>query len=224
MSTKGKKVRRRLLTIVLTPIFLAVGFVVFCNAWITIAAKDRIFHSATEAPANRVGVVLGTSKNLAPGRPNLHFKNRIQAAAELFKAGKVEHLLVSGSHADYYDEATDMTAALIALGVPEEAITKDKSGFRTLDSIIRAERIFGQDRYTIITDDFHVSRAVFLAMQNGQDVVGYASEHVAVKISAGSRLREVFARCKAVLDIFILDTQPRELGQPSPINVAGTES
>lgn len=207
------------------PLGLVLGFVVFCNAWITLSTRSRIFDSAGEAPANTVGVVLGTNKNFAPNRPNLHFTRRVEAAAELYRQRKVDHLLVSGAtNSAYYNEAADMAGALIELGVPPTAITRDESGFRTLDSVVRAQRVFGQDRYTIITDDFHVSRAVFLARRYRQDAIGFASAHVAAPLSAKSRFREIFARCKAVLDVYVFRTQPRELGDPVLIEVATVKS
>lgn len=210
--------------IVLSPLILVVGFVVFCNVWVTASTYGSVFRDEANAPRNAVGVVLGTTKNVGPNRPNLHFTNRMEAAAKLYKSGKVAHLLVSGAKdSRYYNEAKDMTEALTALGVPAAAITKDESGFRTLDSIVRAQRIFGQDRYTIITDDFHVSRAVFIARRNHQDAIGFASEHIDARLTTKTRVREVLARCKAVLDLYILRTQPRELGEASPIQVAAAE-
>ena len=209
--------------LVLMPVALVLAFVAFCNVWVTASTQGRIYRMPEETPSNAVGVVLGTNKNFAPNRPNLHFTNRIEAAVRLYKAGKVDHLLVSGAHnSEFYNEAADMAKALQAQGVPESAITRDESGFRTLDSVVRAQRIFGQRRYTVISDDFHVARAVFLARRYDQDPIGFASEHVRTSISAKTQLREVFARCKAVLDVYVLHTQPRELGEPSPIQVAGS--
>ncbi len=203
------------------PFLLLAGFVVFCNLLVSISTQDRVFRSAEEVPEKAVGVVLGTSKNVGPNQPNAHFITRVEAAAELFRMGKVQHLLVSGSNnSRYYNEPKDMEAALGRLGVPATAITQDEFGFRTLDSVVRAEKIFGQNSYVIITDDFHVTRAIFLAQHHEQDVVGFSAPGVDVHQSSRSRVREVFARVKAVLDIYLFDTQPRELGTPSPIQMA----
>ncbi len=224
VAKKNKKRRKRgkMVMFVAIPVLLLAGFVVFCNLLVSISAKNQVFQASDDLPANMVGVVLGTSKNVAPNRPNAHFITRVEAAAELFRTGKVQHLLVSGSSEAYYNEPKDMLQALNRLGVPKTAITQDASGFRTLDSVVRAKKIFGQHRYTIITDDFHVTRAVFLAERHGQDVIGFAAPGVNLQQSAKSRVREVFARVKAVLDIYVFDTQPKELGDPEPIRVAVT--
>tara|TARA_R110002096_G_scaffold318022_9_gene512427 strand:- start:287 stop:1069 length:783 start_codon:yes stop_codon:yes gene_type:complete len=220
------KIRRKsgkMVSLLAIPFLLLAGFVIFCNLLVSLSTQDKVFRSPDEVPENAVGVVLGTSKNVGPNRPNAHFTTRVNAAAELFKMGKVQHLLVSGSNnSRYYNEPKDMQTALGKLGVPDTAITQDESGFRTLDSVVRANKIFGQEHYTIITDDFHVTRAVFLASHHKHHVVGFAAPGVDVHQSAKSRIREVFARVKAVLDVYVFDTQPREMGVPAPIKVAGT--
>ncbi len=202
------------------PPTLVVAFVGFCNIWVMIASSGRVYSSPEDLPKNEVGLVLGTSKKIGPDRPNLHFRYRMQAAADLYNSGKVKHLIVSGSHdSAYYNEPADMTKALQELGVPESAITRDESGFRTLDSVVRASKVFGQNSYTVITDDFHIGRAIFLAKRYNLDVVGYSSKRVDPTVSATSRVREVFARVKAVLDVCVLGTQPREIGQSKPIQL-----
>lgn len=205
-------------------IALLAGFclVVGCNLVITFHSAGRIFSDPAGLPENSVGVVLGTSKLLAPNRPNRHFETRIKAAAGLYRQGKIRHILVSGSHnSPYYNEVRDMRKALIDLGVPGDVITEDPSGFRTLDSVVRAARVFGQVRYTVISDDFHIERAVFLARLQHSDVVGYAADRIEMRYSIRSRLREVFARVKAVLDVYLFHTQPRDLDAFQPIEVAG---
>ena len=186
------------------------------------AAGQRIFGDLASVPANDVGLVLGTSKSTLPGGfVNPHFAHRMEAAAALLHAGKVRHLLVSGNNdGQGYDEPADMKKALLALGVPMEAMTLDNAGFRTLDSVVRAKEVFGQRRLTIITDRFHCFRAVFLARHYGIDAVGYPSREVELRYSAKSRLREVLADAKACLDLYVLHTRPRFLGGPIPVRVA----
>jgi len=112
-----------------------------------------------------------------------------------------------------------MKQAVMALGVPESAITLDYAGFRTLDSVVRAREVFGQQKLTIITDEFHAYRAVFLARQYGIDAVAYCSAEVPMSRSAEARIREYGARVKAVLDLFVLHTRPRFLGPKEEIIV-----
>jgi SanA protein len=199
-----------------------VGLVtLFCNLWVVGSTHDAVFSDVADMQSNEVGLVLGTSPKVAPEQPNLHFKGRVEAAAALYDEGKVRVLLVSGANPnDYYNEPKVMTEALVKLGVPKKAIRSDFAGLRTLDSVVRAKKIFGQDRITIISDDFHVPRAIFLARQSGIEAVGLAGESVSLDMSYKTRLREWLARVKAVLDVYVLGTEPRFLGEPIEIELA----
>lgn len=186
------------------------------------AAVDRIYDGVESVPANEVGLVLGTSKFTRGDVRNPHFDHRMEAAARLYHAGRVRHLLLSGDNGTRrYDEPADMRAALLALGVPDAAMTADDAGFRTLDSVVRARKVFGQTRLTIITDRFHAARALFLALHEGVDAVAFPSAEVDLRSSAKSRARECLADVKACLDLWVLHTQPRFLGEPIPVRVAG---
>jgi SanA protein len=182
------------------------------NLWIALRAQGRVFADVAEMPPNDVGLVLGTSRGPAGWR-NPFFANRIAAAAELYRAGKVKHLLLSGDNRrPSNDEPTDMRKALQKHGVPESATTLDAAGFRTLDSFARAKEVFGMTKLTIITDDFHVERALLLARHYGIDAIAFPSKPVPLKWAKKTRLREVAARCKALLDIYVLRTKPHFLG------------
>ncbi|MGE0130367.1 MAG: vancomycin high temperature exclusion protein [Blastocatellales bacterium] len=186
---------------------------VLINLWITQSAKPRIYDDASKVPANDVGLLLGSSARVGRGHVNPHFRNRAEAAARLYHEGKVKHLLLSGdNHIASYDEPTDMKDALLELGVPRSAMTLDYAGFRTLDSIARAKSVFGLNRLTIITDDFHSQRALFLSRSYGVDAVAFRSEPVPLEYSATTRMREWLARVKAFLDVYALRTQPRFYG------------
>jgi len=191
------------------------------NQWIVQSTRPAVYQNLESLPDKPVALVLGTAKLLRSGRVNPHFRERIRAAAALYHAGKVQHLLLSGdNHAAGYDEPSDMREALLAFDVPESAMTLDYAGFRTLDSVVRARRVFGLTTATIVTDDFHAARAVFLARHEDLDAVAYCSASISKSFSARTRLREVAARVKAALDIYILHTQPRFLGEPVSINLA----
>ena len=184
------------------------------NVWIELRARGRV-HSRIEdvAPAE-TALVLGTSPQLRGGGPNRFFAGRIAAAATLYRAGKARHLLLSGNRTGASDEPTAMREALVAEGVPQSATTLDYAGFRTLDSVARAKQIFGVTRLTIVTDDFHAARAVLLARHFGIDAQAYCSERLSLRSSKKTRLREIAARGKALLDLYLLRTQPRFLGPP----------
>lgn len=179
------------------------------------SAEGRLYSRIDEVPERPVALVLGTAAKVADGRDNLFFKFRVRAAADLYHAGKVRHVLVSGDNGNRsYDEATDMRDALIALGVPEAAIVRDHAGFRTLDSVIRCKRVFGQEAVTIVSQRFHNERALYIARHEGMDAVAYCARDVAVSASPATYVREYFARVMALLDVHLLNRAPRYLGEP----------
>jgi SanA protein len=192
------------------------------NAWILSRAGDRIFTSPAAAPANDVALVLGTSR-LAGDHvsQNPFFYGRLDAAAELYRTGKAKHLLLSGdsSHAGY-DEPAWMRDGLLKRGVPASAMTLDDAGFRTLDSVARARLVFGLSRLTIVTDDFHLPRALFLAQAQGLEAAGCQSAPVPWRWSVKTRIREFASRAVACLDVYVLHTAPHFWGPgvPLPVN------
>lgn len=189
------------------------------NVWVVQTSRGKMFHRIEEIPQRPVGLVLGTGKQLANGRLNAHFRNRIAAAAQLYHADKVRHLIVSGdNHVAGYDEPSDMRDALVAAGVPARVITLDYAGFRTLDSVVRAQKVFGQDRLTIISGEFHNYRALFICRYHGIDAVAFNARPVAVRYSLRSYVREWFARVLAIADLYVFRTQPKFLGEPVPLS------
>ena len=186
------------------PLLSVAAVVVVCNLWIVLSTQGRVFNSAAEIEARAVGIVLGTSKKVGPDTPNQHFVNRLTAAAALYQEGKVDRLLVSGYRdSKYYDETRDMIAKLKELGVPESAILADDQGLRTYDSVMRAKAVFGFDSVIIISDDFHVNRALFIADHYGLDAIALRSERVDYEDSRKVRTREYFARVKALIDLYV---------------------
>lgn len=193
---------------------LGLGFIFGCERWIGHAAKGRCFDKVEAMPAAPVAVVLGTSKRLPDGRANLFFLPRMEAAAALFKAGKVQALIVSGDNGTPgYDEPTDMKRALMQMGVPAEQIVCDYAGFRTLDSVVRAKEVFGQQRMIFVSQRFHNARAIYLARAFGIEAYGLNATDVPVALSVKTFLREKLACVKAVLDVNVLGTRPRFLGE-----------
>jgi len=188
------------------------------------AAKGRIFRALSEVPENKVALVLGTAKFTAQGRPNLHFRQRIDAAAALFHARKVEHLLVSGDNGSKdYDEPSDMRDALVAAGVPSEAITCDYAGFRTLDSVVRAKEIFKLSQFTIVSEEFHCQRALWIARKHDVDAIAFAAADLNFRWSARVKVREILARTLCGIDLYILQRGPRYLGAEEPIMVSANK-
>jgi SanA protein len=198
-----------------TAFFLVFCFLslVLCNYWINASTSAQLYDETMSIPSRKVGLVLGASKNTIHGGHNLYFTYRMRAAYDLYRAKKVQYLLVSGdNHIEGYDEPSDMREALIALGVPDSCIVLDYAGFRTLDSVVRCKEVFGEDSITVISQEFHNQRAVFIANKNGINAIGFNAKEVDKHYSLNTRIREYFARVKCVLDIYILHTSPKFLG------------
>lgn len=196
-------------------------FFFICSIWSIIASdlitvsqtKSDIYSSVSELPENKVWLLLGTSKYTSGGRRNLFYLYRIRAAHELYENEKIEYILVSGDNStQQYNETDTMVTDLIELWVPEEKIYGDYAGFRTLDSVIRAREIFGQSEYTIISQEFHLQRAVFIAKQKWIDAVGFAARDVPVWLAPRVWIRERLARVKMMIDI-IFQIKPKFLGE-----------
>jgi SanA protein len=190
---------------------LALAVTLFGCDWLMVnAGKNRLYDKATDLPEKRVLLVLGCSKLVQNARINLFFTYRIKAALAAWKAGMAKAIIVSGdNHSKDYDEPSDMKAALMEAGVPESVIYCDYAGLRTLDSIVRSRRIFAQEKITIVSQRFHNERAVFLAQQYGLDAIGLNAQEVPVSNALQTHLRETLARVAAVLDCWVLGTQPK---------------
>lgn len=191
------------------------------NRWVINSSDAYITDKWALLPDNDVGLVLGTSPYLSNGKNSPAFQGRIDAAAELYRVGKIKHLIVSGANPDEtYNEPRAMRKALMQAGVPDEAITMDFAGFRTLDSVVRARQVFKLERFTIITQKYHSYRAVFIARKFGVPAYGFIAPANADG-RPGNRhpAREVLARMAAVLDLFVLNTKPKFLGAPEDVPV-----
>ena len=174
-------------------------------------AQTDIYSDIKKVPAKKAALVLGTAKYIVGGGKNYFYTYRIRAAAELFKAGKVKTIVVSGDHSTkYYDETGKMQKDLIKAGVPSKYITLDPLGVRTLDSVVRAEAIFDLKDYIIVSQRFHLERALFIAKAKGQKVIGYRAKDIPGTTAAyRMKAREYLARAKAFLDVYILHTMPK---------------
>lgn len=206
--------KRRLAKLLLLALVICAVGVIAANRTIRRAAAGKTYSDVHAIPHRSVGLLLGCQKYLAGNRPNLFFQNRVAAAADLYREGKVDYLLVSGdNHIRGYDEPTDMKTALVEQGIPAEKIYLDYAGFRTLDSVVRAKEVFGLTQVTIISQKFHTQRAIFIANHRGLDAIAFNAPDVDAYDSFGTRVREHFARVKAVLDIYVLRKQPHFLGE-----------
>ena len=196
-------------------------FVVLALFRISSFAFDT-YDSVNEIPYNEVGLILGTSSLTSDGERNPFFANRIQAASLLFRKGKIDYVLVSGDnrHASY-NEPRQMMNALIKAGIPKERIVADFAGFSTIDSIVRASKVFMLRDVTIISQEFQNERALFIAKREGMNAIGFNARDPSSKLAHYIvYVREVFARLKCILDVYFLNTQPTFLGDPIPIGTS----
>ena len=213
--SKNKPCKFRLALIIsLTAIAVLCSIAIYiCNTVIIRNADDKLYTSTENIPYNEVGLLLGTSPYLKNGNPNNYFNYRIDAATELYKSGKIKYILISGDNRkNDYNEPEEMKSRLIEAGVPPEAIYLDYAGFRTLDSVVRANKIFGQKKFTVISQKFHNERALYIAGKNYLDCIGYNAKDVTAYAGLKTRARELLARVKVFADI-ITDKQPHFLGE-----------
>ncbi len=205
------KIRKRYV-VALTFLFLASPLLVDQ----AIAWSVRVHTEPASLPESPVGLVLGTSPTTR-GHANVFYTARIEAAARLFHSGKVRALIVSGDNSRVsYNEPDAMREDLIAAGVPPMYITCDYAGFRTLDSIIRARDVFGQEDIIVVSQPFHAERAVFLAKQHGMRASAFAARTPRRRAWIKVRVREVLARCLAVADL-LRNKGPKFLGPQVPV-------
>ncbi|SHI49684.1 SanA protein [Mesonia phycicola] len=211
---KKRKVQYLLIIIILSPIL----FIGASNYFIEKNSINKTYFNTSQIPQNKVGLVLGTSKKLQNGNINLYFKYRIEATVALYKEEKIEFILVSGDNSSKnYDEPSDFKEELIKFGIPEDKIFLDYAGFRTLDSVIRAKEIFGQNNITIISQQFHNERAIYIAEHNGINAVGFNAKNVSYAYGIRVQLREYLARSKVFLDI-LFHVKPKFLGDKVKIS------
>lgn len=198
-------------------VFAVAVALLMIDRWVSYQASDQVYMSQAEVENVDVAVVLGTSKYLGKVL-NEYYTQRIDAAISLYQEGKVANFLLSGDNAHRsYNEPWTMKRDLLKAGIPDEKIFLDYAGFRTLDSVVRAKEIFDTDDFLIISQKFHCERALFIA--NFHDInakciaVPGPTSHSGIKV----RVREVFARAKAVLDLYITNARPKFLGPKEPI-------
>lgn len=198
-------------------LLLLIMFIFFCNRMVENSAEGKTFSSLKTIPYNRVGVVLGTSKYQVEGGINLYFEYRVEAIVALYNSKKIDFILVSGDNSSmFYNEPQAFKNTLMKHGIPAEKIYLDYAGFRTLDSMIRAHKVFGLTHFTVISQQFQNERAIYLANQHNIDVVGFNAKNVSSSYGLKTQLREYLARCKAVIDV-VLNVKPKYLGKPVEI-------
>lgn len=177
--------------------------------------ESLIYNDLKKVPKKKAALLLGTAKYVKGGGKNYFYTYRIRAAVALWKAKKIDAIVVSGDNSTkYYDETTTMYKDLIKAGIPSKYIAKDHAGLRTLDSVVRAEAIFDLDDYIIVSQEFHLKRALYIAQSKGQKAIGFAAKDIKGTATAKKmEAREFFAGIKAFLDVKVLMTEPKFYGK-----------
>lgn len=209
-------IRGRKAISILAALFLILSILAlyFANDIVNRETDLFIFRNLRDVPAERVGLVLGTSRYTSSGKANPFFYNRIQAAKALFFFGKVQYLLLSGDNRYFsYNEPREMRKELLRMGIPDSVIVMDFAGFRTLDSVVRGKKVFKLNQFIIISQEFHGRRAVYIARHHDIDAIAYVANDPPSEYTWTVELREYFARVAMLLDLYLFDTKPYFLGE-----------
>ncbi len=198
---------------VITVSLLCVIFIVCVNVTISNEGSKYCYNSIDSIPHNHCALVLGTSKYLANGSRNSYYTNRIKAAVELYFCNKVDYIIVSGDNRNRnYNEPITMYNDLVTAGIPGRKIILDYAGFRTLDSVVRGKEVFGQERFTIVSQSFHNHRAIYIARKKGVEAIAFNAEDATGVVELRVQIREVAARILVIFDM-ITEKQPHFLGE-----------
>jgi vancomycin permeability regulator SanA len=187
------------------------------GAWVTRSTSPYVYRDLASVPERPAGIVFGAG--VRDGVLSSVLRERVDAGIALYRAGKVRKLLMTGDNGRReYDEVTAMKAYAVERGVPPRDVVRDYAGFRTYDSCFRARAIFGVDHAVLITQEYHLPRAIFTARSLGIDAVGYAAEPGAPPgLMQRFKAREVLAAAAAALDVSVLRRPPKYLGPPEPL-------
>jgi SanA protein len=194
------------------------------NLIVWLGGRTPVTTDVAEVPHAQAALVLG-AQIYRDGRPSIMLRDRVNAAAELYRAGRVDKLLLSGDHSRVdYDEVGTMRALLLAQGIPGEDIFTDHAGFDTWDSAQRAKRVFDVSSAVVVTQGFHMARALYDARRAGLKATGYAADRRQYgKIMGKLRVREALARVKTMGDV-VTGADPHFLGAEIPISGDGRAS
>lgn len=211
-SARGTR-RRRTLWVGAAALALVVAAPV---AWVQVTGNSRAHASVEDVPTRPVALVLGAGLR-ADGTPSPYLTRRLDAARELYERGTVEVILVSGDgQREGYDEPAAMADWLTWHGVPAERIVRDTAGLDTHDSCVRAREVYGVSGAVVLTQDYHLPRALFSCAQAGIDAVGLGVSAQSVRPAKALiyRVREVPASLKAAWDA-VTRREPVHPGEPS---------
>lgn len=205
-----KKIKKIIIWIGILAI-LCISLMLVCNQVVVNNAEGKVFSDIDSIKYNKVGLLLGTTPQARITKvKNYFFIYRLDAAEQLYRTGKIKKILISGDEnsLDGINEPECMRDSLVARGVPASAIILDGKGYRTINSVINANKLYGLKSFTIISQEFHNERAIYQAEHLGLDVVNLQAYNAIMPKSRRAYLttiREYFARVKMFLDLFFTD-------------------
>ena len=190
---------------------VCIALMLICNQMVVNNAEGKVFSDIDSIKYNKVGLLLGTTPQARITKvKNYFFIYRLDAAEELYRAGKIDQILISGDEnsLDGVNEPECMKDSLVARGVPASDIILDGKGYRTINSVINANKVFGLKSFTIISQEFHNERAIFQAEHLGLDVENLQAYNAKMPKSRRTFLttiREYFARVKMFIDLYTFE-------------------
>lgn len=217
-----QRVIKRAALVIIALLVAGVLVLVGLNLWVVMATRDRIAASPLTCESREVGIVFGTSHGLVGGGSNPHYQARLDTAAQLYRLHRVSNLLLSGDNRTrYYNEPMTMWRDLRARNVPQQFMTLDYAGFSTFDTLVRAKKVFGVSEAILVTQPWHLPRALFIADAIGLDASGCPAISESQTSNIKLTLREWLARAATVGDLYLWGRTPRFLGPqerlPTPV-------
>jgi vancomycin permeability regulator SanA len=215
-----------MVVIMLTPLLLVLPLLALCaflvsNLVVSRGGNAHSVEGVPEAPHAYVAIVLG-ARVYPNGNPSPMLVDRLETGFELYRTGKVQKILVSGDHGQHrYDETNTMRNYLLARGMPSEDVFMDHAGFSTYDTMYRAREVFLVKDALVVTQRFHLARAVYTARRLGLEAVGVPADLRPYADERRFVVRDWFARVKAFFDVNVLRPAPRYLGPVIPITGDG---
>ena len=217
-----KNIRKKLIffsVIFACVLVFAILFVASINAFVMLSVDEDIFSPEDFAATGSYDCILVLGAGVRDGRPTDMLRDRLDTAVELYFSGVAKKLLVSGDHgSDDYDEVNVMKDYAVEKGVPAEDIFMDHSGFSTYESIYRADAVFGVESCIIVTQKYHLFRALYAAEQFGLRAVGVSAD---VREYSGAFYRETRETLARVQDFFECLFKPLPTCLGDPVDIGG---
>ncbi len=190
-----------------TIIILMVLFLIF-DIYVSISSNRKIYKDINSLPDKGYGVLLGTSKYTKNGQINVFYKNRIDAAEDILKNDKISRIIASGDNRNFrYNEPMKMKQDLIKYGISEDRVIIDPDGFRTLYSMLNIAKKYNINEAIIVSQRFHLQRAIFIGKFLGLELIGYEAKNVSGMANIKIQIRERGARLKMIFDILYFTIQ-----------------